>query len=182
MEFVRDFFSFICGQVHTWSVRGVPLPFCQRCTGLYIGGFYAIVLILLFRPRPTQTCLWIHGAFLLVMAPFGYHLVQQNELGRTITGQLFGAGLAYFLILSPADMLPRAPRFLVRSEWMYFTGLSIGVPILLLVLRFGGPLVYATLAFCGLLAAMAFALLCLTNLGIVGTQVWIHLRLRSGVL
>ena len=115
------------------------------------------------------------------MAPFGYHLVQQNAVGRTITGQLFGAGLAYFLILRPVDELLRAPRFLVRSQWMYFAGLSAGIPILLLVLRFGGPFVYATLALCGLLAVIVFALLCLTNLSIMGTQVWPYLRLCSRV-
>lgn len=174
MDFLNEVFNFLCGQVHNWSIGGLSLPFCQRCTGLYIGALYAMAAILLFRPRPTRVCLWLHGTFLLVMAPFGFHLVEQNAIIRTVTGQLFGAGLAYFLVLQPADAIN--VNYLARAHLQYFVALLPGIPILLLAICYGGRFVCSILAWSGLLAFVVLALLSLANLSIVGAKVCAVLR------
>lgn len=73
----------VCGSTNLWSMSGDTLPFCQRCTGLYVGSVFAFLTCLLFRPRPTTCRLGSHGGLLLVMFPFGYPGVPQNGNVRT---------------------------------------------------------------------------------------------------
>ena len=156
MDFLHEIFRFVCGQAHVWYVGAEPLPFCQRCTGLYGGFGYALVAILLWRPRPTAACLYIHGGFLLFMLPFGYHLVSQSAVIRTVTGQLFAAGLCYFLVLTPLQAPNNRRLFLANSEWPYFLVIAIGIPLLLASVHFGGKTIRQFLAwmgFAGLAAA-----------------------------
>jgi len=105
MEYLAEVFGLVCSREHCWAPGGEVLPFCQRCTGLYVGAAVAVVLYALFRPRPTSLSLWIHGLLLLVMVPFGYHLVPQNGVLRTLTGQLFAVGLVCYLSLLPTARL-----------------------------------------------------------------------------
>lgn len=164
MNFLFMIFSFVCGQAHTWTVGGKSLPFCQRCTGLYVGIVYTLAVILLFRPRATKRCLWIHGGFLLAMLPFGYHLVDQSAVVRTISGELFAAGLGYFLVLVPADRMSTRRRFLVRSEWPYFVAISASIPLLFFFLQFGGGAVRQILAWIGFTGLVTTAGLSCMNL------------------
>lgn len=92
-------FSFVCGQTpaHTWAPGGLALPFCQRCAGLYVGAVIGVLLQVLFRPRFSTAYQWMHGLFLLQMIPFGFHLVPQGPMIRTITGGLFGLGVVGYL-------------------------------------------------------------------------------------
>src|SRR5437016_4807348 len=139
MEGMRELFSYVCGQVHLWAVGGQLLPFCQRCTGLYIGGLYATVLVFVFRPAASVTLLTIHIICLLQMAPFGYHMVAQGPVLRTITGQFFGFGLAYLLCFNPvAKLSPPIPAARWRSL-AYALAAVTGIPVLLVTIRFGGP-------------------------------------------
>ncbi len=50
-------------------------------------------------PRLTGRFLEMHGAFLLLMVPFGFHWVAQGPVLRTLTGVLFGFGVVTFLWL-----------------------------------------------------------------------------------
>ncbi len=99
MELLTSLFALVCGQNpgHTWAPGGVLLPCCQRCAGLYCGAGLALFLHLWLRPRLTANFLYVHGGFLLLMVPFGYHWVPQGPVLRTISGFLFGAGLMTFL-------------------------------------------------------------------------------------
>jgi uncharacterized membrane protein len=99
-ELLAPLFALICGQnpAHTWAPGGSALPFCQRCTGLYAGAALAAALLLVLRPRATSRFLWVHGAFLLAMAPQGFHLVYQNEVLRVVSGTLFAFGATAFLM------------------------------------------------------------------------------------
>jgi uncharacterized membrane protein len=105
-------FSLVCGREHVWTLAGEPLPFCQRCTGLYVGGALAVLLLLLLRPRPTPNVLWVHGLLLLLMVPFGFNWIEQGPTVRMLTGQLFALGLVYFLGLAveEGDAPDRAER------------------------------------------------------------------------
>jgi len=100
---LASLFSLVCGRnpAHTWAPDGALLPFCERCTGLYAGAAAAFALLLLCRPRRSARFLWLHGLFLLQMAPQGFHLVYQDPLLRTVSGTLFAFGLAAFLMPEP---------------------------------------------------------------------------------
>ena len=103
-DMLGDLFAVVCGQNpdHTWSPGGVLLPCCQRCTGLYAGACVAALLHLWLKPKFSNRFLLVHGAFLLLMAPFGFHWLPQGPVLRTMTGVLFGFGVVTFLWLQPA--------------------------------------------------------------------------------
>jgi uncharacterized membrane protein len=164
MGFLSWFFAHICGQVHCWQLGGQILPTCQRCTGLYVGGAYALLVWWRFRPRPTPLMVWAHGIMLLVMAPFGFHLVAHGADVRTLTGQLFGFGLAYYMMLNPADRLELWFREEHDRQWWYVTALGSGIPVLLLAVHRGGTVTSWLLTLLALLGVVGFALLALTNL------------------
>src|SRR5512133_566570 len=101
MDTLANIFSALCGQEpgHTWAPGGLLLPCCQRCAGLYAGALAAGVLHLFFRPRLSGRFLEVHGLFLLLMVPFGYHWLPQGPALRAITGVLFGFGIVTMLRL-----------------------------------------------------------------------------------
>lgn len=104
-------FSFLCGQnpEHTWAPGGIPLPCCQRCLGLYAGAAIAAWLHFWLRPELSGRFLKVHGVFLLLMVPFGYHWLPQVPTLRSFTGVLFGFGVVAFLRLNlPWLRMPRA--------------------------------------------------------------------------
>jgi phosphotransferase system glucose/maltose/N-acetylglucosamine-specific IIC component len=141
MELLHSIFGHVCGQVNVWSVGGQALPFCQRCTGLYVGGAWALLAWLLARPNPTARVLWVHGGFLLLMIPFGYHWLAQGPVLRTLTGYIFAFGLVYFLALNPwKRIFPLTqPNSCDRENSSYWGAFLAGIPILLAMLQFGGP-------------------------------------------
>ena len=172
LDFLNHFFSAVCGQYpdHTWAPGGILFPCCQRCTGLYVGAAIATLLHWWLKPRLTARFLEAHGVFLLVMAPFGFHWVQQGPILRTITGVLFGFAVVTFLRAplersaelssamgkGPSD-LPGRPTAL-RA---YAAGLAAAILLLPILAARGGELAAAILsgtAFCGALALGALAL------------------------
>ncbi len=148
-------FALVCGRdpLHLWAPDGTGLPFCQRCTGLYAGAAAACVLLAVLRPRVSARFLWVHGAFLLAMAPQGFHLVYQDELLRVVSGMLFAFGLVAFLMPEATREGPRG------ATWWYAAGMgatALALPLLgvwggaagallLRVLALAGFVVYAGL-------------------------------------
>ena len=163
MEWMRALFSYVCGQVHLWSVGRDLLPFCQRCTGLYVGGCYATVLLFVFRPAASVRLLTIHTVCLLQMAPFGYHMVPQGPILRTITGQFFGSGLAYLLCFNPLAKLSLPTPAARWRSLAYALAAVTGIPFLLVTIRFGGPVTSVILAILGTAGLSAFAALSAAN-------------------
>jgi uncharacterized membrane protein len=163
---LSQLFSYVCGQVNLWTPGGEALPFCQRCTGLYVGGAYAQLLWLLFRPRPTLRVLGMHAALLLLMIPFGYHLVPQGGEVRTLTGQLFAIGLTYFLALNPA-LRWRPWESRTGNERAYWAAMLAGLPLLLLAVRWESSLAAPVLAGMGVAGLIGFASLTLANLALL---------------
>ena len=175
MSGLSELFSYVCGQVNLWTPGGEALPFCQRCTGLYVGGAYAQALWLLFRPRPTAKILWAHGILMLLMLPFGYHFLPQNGEVRTLTGQLFAVGLTYFLALNPA--LRWSPwENSTGHERIYLVAVLVGLPLPLLAVRLGGTGTGTWLAWIGVAGLAGFAALTLANLALLPVALWDRLR------
>lgn len=153
MELLTNLFALVCGQNpgHTWAPGGVLLPCCQRCAGLYFGAGLALVLHLCVRPRLSANFLYVHGGFLLLMVPFGYHWVPQGPVLRTISGFLFGAGIMAFLRTPIAQKRGvnekngvrrsgrhQQCRLADRSHRLYAVTLVAGLFCLLRLARFGG--------------------------------------------
>jgi uncharacterized membrane protein len=172
MAFLTCFFAHICGQVHCWQLGVQVLPMCQRCTGLYVGGAYALLTWWWFRPRPTSLMVWAHGIMLLVMAPFGFHLVAHGADVRTLTGQLFGFGLVYYLALHPADRLGLWFGGEHGRQWRYALTLASGIPVLLLAVHRGGIVTAWMLTLLALIGVLTFTLLALANLVLFSDSLW----------
>lgn len=167
MIFLRELFSHICGQQHCWVLDGQALPFCQRCTGLYAGAFCAFVLILIFRPRPNVFLYWIHGIFMLVMIPFGFHFIAHGGLMRTFTGALFGFGLVYYLALNPFTAWQAWKAATAWRTRAYLLLIAILLPLLLLTVRWGGGLSALFLTGLGVLGFAALCLLTAVNVAVL---------------
>ena len=175
MNGLAELFSYVCGQVNLWTPAGEALPFCQRCTGLYVGGAYAQALWLLFRPRPTLRLLGAHALLLLLMIPFGFHLVPQGGELRTLTGQLFAIGLTCFLALNPAlRWHPWGSSS--GNQRAYWAALLAGVPLLLLAVHAESGLATPLLAGLGVAGLAGFAALTLANLALLPLLLWQRLR------
>ena len=146
---LASLFSLVCGRnlAHTWAPAGELLPFCERCTGLYAGAAAAFALLLLCRPRPTARFLWLHGLFLLQMAPQGFHLVYQDPLLRTVSGTLFAFGLAAYLMPAPRGDAPGSVR-------AYAVGVLAALAGIVVLAEYGGAFGAAALR---VLAVAGFA-------------------------
>jgi uncharacterized membrane protein len=193
MALLNHIFSAACGQNldHTWAPAGLLLPCCQRCLGLYAGAAVAMGLHWWLKPRLTRRFLEVHGLFLLVMLPFGFHWLPQGPVLRTLSGIVFGFGIVTFLWLplaarielrrhDGADQQTSEPipnehdtlwRRQVRSwrQAAYACGL-LGCMLFVPLLAGGGghwaALVLSAVAICGLatLASLAAANVCLAIL------------------
>lgn len=164
MDALRTLFSFVCGQQHNWVLGGVTLPFCQRCTGLYVGAFGAFLLIIVLRPAPRALLYWLHGFFMLFMLPFGFHLLPHGGLMRTFTGTLFAFGLVYYLALNPLSVWigwNHAPRAQILT---YLSLIVTFIASLLICVRWGGAAIAQLLAIFGALGMVALLFLTITNL------------------
>ena len=181
LDVLSHLFAAVCGQnpVHTWAPGGILLPCCQRCTGLYVGAGVAALLHLWLRPRLSGRFLEIHGAFLLLMAPLGFHWVAQGPVLRTLTGALFGFGVVTFL------WLPLNSRFTFHASRItsYFLILAATLMLLPLAAKLGG--IFAAYLLSGLIVWGALALVILMSadvaLGLVGALRWLRRRTSPSV-
>lgn len=119
--FMRQIFGFVCSQnpAHTWAPGDELLPVCQRCTGLYVGAALALLLLLWFRPATDARYRCLHAALVLLMTPFGFHLLPHGAVLRTMSGQWFGFGVVGLLWLLPAGMLSVRTRNVGRNLLPY---------------------------------------------------------------
>jgi len=127
MDWLFNAFGWVCGQnsSHTWVLAGQSLPFCERCTGLYAGVGLAWIALSVLRPRLTASFLWCHAGLLVLMGPFGFHIIQQTAWLRTASGVWFGFGLVALLNLwrSPAAFGS------TRGYWVALLLAVVGVPL-----------------------------------------------------
>jgi len=106
-------FHFLCHQnaARSFVIGGHLLPFCQRCTGLYIG--MGIACVTLFstgaykKGLPPKTILYTNILCLLIMPVFGYHLLDPGPSWRLWSGLIYGAAMAHLFL--PATVLITRP-------------------------------------------------------------------------
>ena len=175
---LHDAFFLVCGQAadRTWAPGGEWLPFCQRCTGLYVGALAALALALVFRVQPGPGRLWFGGLCLLQMVPLGFHWVAQGAVVRTLSGWFFAFGLVDFLWLLPAARCcfvkgPSARRSGLQA--LLFAAGSIGV---LIVVLYGGVVAARVLAWLGFAGWIGLALLVPGNVILLTLAAWRWLR------
>lgn len=164
MDTLRILFSHICGQQHLWTLGGITLPFCQRCTGLYVGAFLAVAIIAILRPRPDAWVYWLHGSFMLLMFPFGFHLLPHGGLVRTFTGTLFAFGLVYFLLLNPVTAWLHRDRNWSPVLLRYFLSIGLAAGAILIAVSYGAATLGRLLTALGLVGFACLALLIVANL------------------
>lgn len=176
---LHDAFSLVCGQAadRTWAPGGEWLPFCQRCTGLYVGAVVALALALVFRVQPGLWRLRFDGLCLLQMVPLGFHWVEHGAVVRTLSGWFFAFGLVDFLWLLPAAQcgLGRTGASARRSglQALLFAAGVIGV---LLAGSDGGVAAARALTWLGFAGLIGLALLVLGNLILLTVAAWRRLQ------
>ena len=176
MNFLQQLFSHVCGQQHCFVLGGVTLPFCQRCTGLYVGAFFALVCVLIFRPRPRAFLYWIHGVFMLAMIPFGFHLVSHGAVARTVTGVLFAFGLVYYLLLNPLTDWRWWGRDVSGRTGTYLLSLGMVALLLPLLAQWGGRMSAYGLIGLGVLGFAGLCCCTVVNLAVLPSTVRAILR------
>ncbi|MGA2862856.1 MAG: DUF2085 domain-containing protein [Verrucomicrobiota bacterium] len=204
LEFLGHWFGLLCGQDpdHTWAPGGLLLPCCQRCLGLYVGAGIAACLHWRLRPSLSGRFLETHGLFLLLMAPLGFHWLPQGPVPRTVSGVLFGFGVATFLWLpvsawaASTIFAPRRgtrhraeltqaqsqcahPRAFPAPSCRYAIALAATLVLTPLLAALGGtPAAYA-LSGLALGGAAALALLTLANTALfLSGAIHLHRRLK----
>jgi uncharacterized membrane protein len=174
-------FGLVCGQepAHTWAPGGMLLPFCQRCAGFYGGAAVALVLHLALRIRPTARFLQVHGGFLLLMIPLGYHWVPQDALVRTMSGVLFGAGVVSFLWLLPGPHAGGTRVLDRRGTALYAVGVAMALMIIPAGGAWGGVLAWRLLVALASVGLAGLAALALANVALGLAVLLARLRRRA---
>lgn len=104
MSIIGYIFSFLCSQdpSRSFEIAGRLLPFCQRCTGLYLGLGITFVYLLLTRHYkkglPPASIVYVNIASLLVMPIFGFHLLDPGPPWRLWSGLIYGNAVASLLL------------------------------------------------------------------------------------
>ncbi len=110
MNALSTLFSFLCHQnaARSFEIERLLLPLCQRCTGVYVG--IAISFIWLLANRyykkglPPRSVIYVNIASLVIMAIFGFHLLDPGPGWRLWSGLIFGNAVA-FLILPGSSLI-----------------------------------------------------------------------------
>ena len=99
------FFSHICHQnpARSFSLTGIPLPVCARCTFTYLGWLGGLMIFAILGQQPksnhTLKCLLLLAAVPLAL-DVGLDILgvcNNTFLSRSLTGALFGGCSSFYL-------------------------------------------------------------------------------------
>jgi len=168
IDWLRLAFGVVCGQdpSHTGAPGGLLLPFCQRCAGLYAGAAVGLALHLALRLKPGARFLQVHGGFLLLMVPLGYHWLPQDATVRTASGVLFGAGVVSFLWLFPGPFAGGVRPLDRRRAILYAAGIGAALAGIPVAEAWGGLFAWYVLVVLAALGAVSLLSLALANVGL----------------
>jgi len=97
-------FSFLCSQdpSRSFAIGGHLLPFCQRCTGVYLGLGITFIYLLVSRHYkkglPPASIIYVNIVSLLIMPIFGFHFLDPGPAWRLWSGLIFGNAVASLLL------------------------------------------------------------------------------------
>lgn len=172
---LHNVFSLACSQApdRSWAPCGEILPYCHRCSGLYLGALAATLTSWVLRVQPGTRRLWFDGLCLLSMVPLGLHWVPHGPELRMISGWAFALGVVDFLWILPSARWGWGhPVGGIRRSWWQLAWASVGLVGAMLAVSRGGATTaraFAWLGFCGLLC---FAVLVALNLILLGRDAW----------
>lgn len=103
---IYEAFSYLCHQIpeRSFHLAGHPFAVCSRCTGLYAGfGFATLALPLARSLKRTDTphVIWLLLSGVPLAIDFGltyFEIWQNNHFTRVMTGALFGAVAAIYVV------------------------------------------------------------------------------------
>lgn len=104
MSIFSYLFSFLCSQdpLRSFAIDGHLPPFCQRCTGVYLGlGITCLFLVasrLYKKGLPSLSVIYVNIASLLIMPIFGFHLLDPGPAWRFWSGLIYGNAVASLLL------------------------------------------------------------------------------------
>ena len=131
-----DLLSFVGGGLchqrieRSFSISGLNMPVCSRCTGIYLGIFLSLLMLILLERRikgefPSLKMVLVSvGAFLLMgidVVLSTLDLIQSNNVIRLITG--FITGWFMVLLLFPLANNAMFKRFIKKGyldDWKKF--------------------------------------------------------------
>jgi uncharacterized membrane protein len=107
----------------SFHLFGAPLAVCARCTGIYAGVLFGLAALPLLRGlgRPTPSRLWFALAAIPVSLDFALGwlgLVQNTALSRSLTGALFGAVTAFYLMPGFVEVGVELAARKWRNSWI----------------------------------------------------------------
>jgi uncharacterized membrane protein len=120
MSIVNFIFSFLCSQdpSRSYEIAGRLLPFCQRCTGLYLGLGITFVYLLITRHYkkglPPAGVIYVNIASLLMMPIFGFHFLDPGPPWRLWSGLIYGNAVASLLLPATSIVFTRG---IVRGQY-----------------------------------------------------------------
>jgi len=165
MDAVESLLSlFCCGnELRSFVVNGQVLPFCQRCTGVYIGlgitFFYLFATGYYRRGAPRGMVLLANLACIGVMVVFGYHILDPGARWRLWSGLLFGNAVAWLVFPSTCQLWAgpgNISKSAGRGFWPLFIFLNI-VPLWFPLAWAGARVAVDVCALAGLVGAAACA-------------------------
>lgn len=164
MNLFSYIFSFLCSQdpSRSFVIAGHILPFCQRCTGLYVGMGISFVYLLTGRLYkkgfPPLSILYVNIASLLIMPILGFHLLDPGPVWRFWSGLVYGNAIAS-LTLPAASIIWHEGKVFGR-----YTKISTALPWILFVFLNTIPLwfpIQSTYFYYLILALSLTGLLCI---------------------
>ncbi len=117
MSVISYVFSFLCSQdaSRSFAIGGHLLPFCQRCTGVYLGLGISFVYLLASRHYkkglPPRSIIYVNIASLLIMPVFGFHFLDPGSAWRFWSGLIFGNAIASLLLPAASIICNRGRTF-----------------------------------------------------------------------
>jgi len=141
---INTLFSFLChqGAERSFVIAGHMLPFCQRCTGLYVGmGIACVTLGVTGAYRkglPPRSILYTNIGCLLIMPVFGYHLLDPGPAWRLWAGLIYGAALINLCLPAAVFMAgtkhsfedyPLPCKVAFWSQFMCINTLALWLPV-----------------------------------------------------
>lgn len=173
-DFFLQLFGWLCARPpeRTWLLAGEHLPFCQRCTGFYVGVLAAALLYAGCRVPPSPRYWVICGLSMLQIVLFAFKLVPDIAWLRTVSGALYAYSVVGFLWSLPSGRLGVVAGARPPRHWHHGVVGGICLGALLAVVSRGHAAAGQALAWLGFIGLLALAVLILANAGICLVSLW----------